>query len=219
MQNRYKAVVWDLDGTLLNTLTDLAGSVNAALAAENLPLRTLTEVRCFVGNGIPKLIARAVPAGTAPEKESAVLSAFLAHYGEHMNDHTAPYGGIPEMLSALSDGGMKMAVVSNKADFATAELVGIHFPKGIGAAIGAREGVPKKPAPDAVFTALSALGVTAAEAVYIGDSEVDVETGRNAGMDVIAVSWGFRDEDVLRAAGASVICRTPEEVIAALTAD
>ena len=135
MSKKYKAVVWDLDGTLLNTLTDLAGSVNAALTAENLPPRTLTEVRRFVGNGIPNLITRAVPAGTDKETEAAVLSAFTAHYKIHMNDHTAPYPGIPEMLCTLRAAGVKMAVVSNTADYATAELVKLHFPEGIGAAV------------------------------------------------------------------------------------
>ena len=202
----YKAVIWDLDGTLLNTLTDLAGSVNAALAAYGLPRRTVDEVRRFVGNGIPKLIARAVPAGTERETESAVLSSFMAHYKVHMNDHTAPYEGILPLLEELRAAGMRMAVVSNKADSATVELSRLHFGDRLDAAIGARDGVPKKPAPDGVFTALEALDVTAAEAVYIGDSEVDVETGRNAGMDVIAVSWGFRDVETLRNAGAQVIC-------------
>lgn len=204
----YKAIVWDLDGTLLNTLTDLAASVNASLSANGLPARTTEEVRRFVGNGIPNLIARAVPAGTDEKKEAAVLASFLSYYTEHMNDHTAPYQGILPLLDDLRKKGVRMAVVSNKADYATVELARLHFGDRLDAAIGAREGVPKKPAPDGVFTALETLGVLPAEAVYIGDSEVDVETGANAGMDVIAVSWGFRDVDTLRAAGARTICDT-----------
>lgn len=208
----YKAIIWDLDGTLLNTLTDLHSAVNAALAECRLPARTVEEVRRFVGNGIPNLIARAVPAGTDKETETSVLASFLSYYTEHMNDHTAPYEGILPLLDDLREKGVRMAVVSNKADYATAELTRLHFGDRLDAAIGAREGVPKKPAPDSVFTALDALGVQAAEAVYIGDSEVDVETGRNAGMDVIAVSWGFRAVATLRDAGATVICGTVAEL-------
>lgn len=208
----YKAIIWDLDGTLLNTLTDLHSAVNAALAECGLPARTVEEVRCFVGNGIPNLIARAVPAGTDEKKEAEVLASFLSYYTEHMNDHTAPYEGILPLLDDLREKGVRMAVVSNKADYATAELTRLHFGDRLDAAVGAREGVPKKPAPDGVFTALDALGVPAAAAVYIGDSEVDVATGKNAGMDVIAVSWGFRDVETLRAAGARMICDTVAEL-------
>lgn len=206
----YKAIIWDLDGTLLNTLTDLADAVNTALAVHSLPARTTEEIRRFVGNGIPKLIARAVPAGTDAAMEASVLASFTAYYKEHMNDHTAPYDGILPLLDDLRAAGVRMAVVSNKADYATLELVRLHFGERIDAAIGARDGVPKKPAPDSVFTALDALGVPAAEAVYIGDSEVDVATGENAGMDVIAVSWGFRDTATLQDAGAEVICGSVE---------
>ncbi len=206
----YNAIVWDLDGTLLDTLNDLAASVNEALSRHGMPLRTKDEVRAFVGNGIRNLILRAVPDGTDADTADAVLETFTSYYKEHMNDTTAPYPGVPEMLASLKAAGVKMAIVSNKAHFATKELAKLYFADTIDAPVGAKDGVPKKPAPDAVYAALDEMGVTKDKAVFIGDSEVDVVTGKNAGMDVIAVSYGFRDEDTLRKAGAKVICPTVE---------
>ena len=208
----YKAIVWDLDGTLLDTLSDLSAAVNAALGMHGLPGHTEEEVRLAVGNGIRKLIERTVPAGTPVEITDAVFLSFKEYYKDHMNDRTAPYAGILELLTDLSRAGVKMAIVSNKADFATKELARQHFDGVIDVAVGEREGVRKKPAPDAVFAALSEMGVTPSEAVFIGDSEVDVETGRNAGMDTVAVTWGFRETEILRAAGADRLVSTPEEL-------
>lgn len=208
----YKAIIWDLDGTLLNTLSDLAAAVNAALRMHGLPERTTEEVRLAVGNGIRKLIERTVPAGASEEITDAVFQSFKEYYKDHMSDSTAPYEGIPELLSDLSRVGVKMAIVSNKADFATKALARQYFDGVIDAAVGEKEGVRKKPAPDAVFAALADLSVSPADAVFIGDSDVDVETGKNAGMDVIAVSWGFREEALLRKAGAEKICRTPAQL-------
>ncbi len=212
----YTSIVWDLDGTLLNTLGDLAASVNEALRRHSMPPRTKDEVRSFVGNGIRNLIVRAVPDGTDEAATEAVLATFTSYYKDHMNDTTAPYGGVPEMLAKLKAAGVKMAIVSNKAHFATKELTKLYFADTIDVAVGAKDGVPKKPAPDAVYDALAEMGADKADAVFIGDSEVDVVTGKNAGMDVIAVTWGFRDEDTLRSAGATHLCASAEELTAAI---
>ena len=199
-----KAAIWDLDGTLLNTLDDLAASTNAALAANGLPTHTTDEVRMFVGNGIGKLIERAVPNGRENPKFQAVYDAFVAHYGAHSRDHTKPYDGILPMLDALAAQGVKLAIVSNKIDFAVKEL--------------SRPGRRRKPAPDSVLEAMRQLGVTRAETVYIGDSDVDVETARNAGVACCAVSWGFRSVQCLRDAGAARIAANPQELLAMLEA-
>lgn len=209
---KYKAVIWDLDGTLLDTLQDLASAVNHSLEAFGLPLRSVEEVRTFVGNGIRKLIDRAVPAGTDPATADGVFGEFRTYYAAHCSDTTAPYEGIPGLLADLARAGVKMAIVSNKADFAVQDLTRHYFGDKIAVAVGAREDMPKKPAPDMVEYALTALGITKGEAVYVGDSEVDVITARNTGMDCLSVAWGFRSEEILRAAGATTILRTPQEL-------
>lgn len=201
----YKAIVWDLDGTLLDTLDDLTDATNHALSGNGLPLRTREEVRRFVGNGIRRLIARAVPEGTPDAVRDAVYGDFCPYYAAHCNDRTHPYPGVMELLAGLH-AAVPMAIVSNKADFAVRELAEIYFGRLIPVAVGARDGSRTKPAPDVVLRALGELGAAPASAVYVGDSEVDVETARNAGMSCVSVSWGFRTPDVLRAAGASVIC-------------
>ena len=208
----YKAVIWDLDGTLLDTLQDLASAVNYSLEAFGLPLRSVEEVRTFVGNGIRKLIDRSVPAGTDPATTDGVFGEFRTYYAAHCSDTTAPYEGIPGLLADLARAGVKMAIVSNKADFAVQDLTRRYFGDKIAVAVGAREDMPKKPAPDMVEYALTALGITKGEAVYVGDSEVDVITARNTGMDCLSVAWGFRSEEILRAAGATTILRTPQEL-------
>ena len=215
----YKAVIWDLDGTLLDTLQDLASAVNHSLEAFGLPLRSVEEVRTFVGNGIRNLIDRSVPAGTDPATADGVFGEFRTYYAAHCSDTTAPYGGIPEVLTDLARAGVKMAIVSNNADFAVQDLTRRYFGEGIAVAVGAREDMPKKPAPDMVEYALTALDVTKAEAVYVGDSEVDVITARNTGMDCLSVAWGFRSEEILRAAGATTILRTPQELQTAVLGD
>ena len=199
------AILWDLDGTLLDTLDDLADSVNVSLSAFGFPTHSREKIRSFVGNGMVKLIARAVPAGTDEASETAVREFFQKHYSEHANDTTAPYPGILPLLHDLRKAGVKMAVVSNKPDFATKALVRQHFGALIPTVVGGRDGVPVKPAREMVQLALGELGVTAEETVYIGDSEVDVQTAQNAGLRGIFVDWGFRDESVLREAGAQTV--------------
>ena len=213
----YKAIIWDLDGTLLNTLQDLSDAVNHSLTQYSLPTRTVEEIRAFVGNGIRSLVERAVPAGTDGTITDAVFAEFRTYYAAHSADHTAPYAGIPAMLMELSRAGIRMAIVSNKADFAVQDLVRRYFGEEISLAVGAREDMPKKPAPDMVEYALTHLGVAKAETAYVGDSEVDVITARNTGMDCLSVSWGFRSPETLREAGAEQIFSTPRELMEAIT--
>ena len=209
-----KAVIWDLDGTLLNTLDDLAASTNAALLANGLPARTTDEVRAFVGNGIHKLIERAVPeTGAAHPLFQATLDAFVAHYGEHSKDHTKPYDGVIETLDALSAQGVMLAIVSNKIDFAVKQLSCDYFGSRMRSAVGDDPSRRKKPAPDSVLEAMRQMGVSAQETVYVGDSDVDVMTARNAGIPCIAVTWGFRSEESLIEAGAQHIARRPQEIL------
>ena len=212
---KIKAVVFDLDGTLLDTLDDLAASTNAALEKNGMPVRTTQEVRSFVGNGIGNLIARALPdRGMEHPQYQAVLDAFVAHYAEHSRDNTKPYDGIMDMLDALEQKGVKLAIVSNKVDFAVKELSTLYFGQRMMASIGDHPSRARKPAPDSVFAALQIMGVTAEEAVYVGDSDVDVFTGHNAGMPCCAVTWGFRSEESLIAAGADYVAHTPQELLA-----
>lgn len=210
----YSTVVFDLDGTLLNTLDDLHLSTNAALAAHGLPARSLEEVRRFVGNGIRLLIHRAVPAGTPAATEEAVYESFRAHYAAHCEDHTGPYPGIPELLARLRAAGVRLAVVSNKGDFAVQELIARQFPGAFDAVLGECEerGIRKKPAPDMVEAALERMGAARTGIVYVGDSEVDVQTAANVGCPCITCSWGFRTRDELIAAGATTFAETPAEL-------
>ena len=213
-----KAAIWDLDGTLLNTLDDLAASTNAVLAENGLPTHTVDEVRMFVGNGIGKLIERAVPDGRDNPKFQAVYDAFVAHYGAHSCDHTKPYDGILPMLDALAAKGVKLAIVSNKIDFAVKALSRDYFGNRMQAAIGDDPSRRRKPAPDSVLEAMRQMGVTREETVYIGDSDVDVETARNAGVACCAVSWGFRSVESLKEAGAERIAANPQALLAMLEA-
>lgn len=223
----FETVVFDLDGTLLDTLDDLHLSTNAALAAHDMPARTLDEVRRFVGNGIALLIHRAVPEGTPADVEAAVLADFRRHYGAHCEDHTGPYPGIPELLAHLRAAGVRVAVVSNKADFAVQELVARQFPDTFDAVLGECEerGVRKKPAPDMVEAALRRMGAAAeapgqgdpspadrATLAYVGDSEVDVATAANVGCACVGCAWGFRGRESLLASGATVVVDTPAEL-------
>ena len=213
-----KAAIWDLDGTLLNTLDDLAASTNAALAENGLPTHTVDEVRMFVGNGIGKLIERAVPDGRDNPKFQAVHDAFVAHYGAHSRDHTKPYDGILPTLDALAAKGVKLAIVSNKIDFAVKALSRDYFGNRMQAAIGDDPSRRRKPAPDSVLEAMRQMGVTREETVYIGDSDVDVETARNAGVACCAVSWGFRSVESLKEAGAERIAANPQALLTMLEA-
>ena len=210
---KYSLIIFDLDGTLLNTLADLAGSLSFALERLDLPKRSIDEVRRFVGNGIPKLIERAVPAGTSAQTTQEVLSAFTEHYRVHCADSTVPYDGIYDMLAALRSSGRKAAVVSNKSDYAVQALCEKYFGDTFSAVAGARPGIMKKPAPDAVNAVLSQLGIDRQDAVYIGDSEVDIETAANARMDCISVDWGFRSREQLLLSGAARIISRPVDIL------
>ena len=208
----YHTAIFDLDGTLLDTLQDLADSANYALTLHHLPARTVEEVRQFVGNGVGLLIRRAVPEGTPEELERQVLRDFRAHYLVNMENKTAPYPGIPELLDALGAAGVPTAVVSNKFDGAVKGLCQNYFGDRIGAAIGESQGVARKPAPDTVFRALAELGMPREGAVYVGDSDVDIATAKNAGLPCISVSWGFRSRSFLTEHGARTIADTVEEL-------
>lgn len=198
---KYDSVIFDLDGTLLDTLEDLADSMNYALSAHNMKERTLDEIRAFVGNGMLNLARKAVPEGTDEEVINAVLATFKAHYADHSQDKTKPYDGIIPLLSSLKERGIPTAVVSNKADYAVQLLMPKYFGDLIDVAIGELEGVARKPEPDTVHLAMKRMGVK--NPVYVGDSEVDVLTAKNAGIDGIFVTWGFRSKKELILAGAS----------------
>lgn len=208
----YKAVLFDMDGTLLDTLEDLCDSTNHALAQMDYPLRGIEEIRRFIGNGAEKQIRRAVPEGTSEGKIMETLAAFCAYYQDHCQIKTKVYDGLLDVLSELKEKGVKMAVVSNKPDAAVKKLSREYFGDRLDYAIGPSDGVRCKPYPDMAEEALKALGVEKKDAVFVGDSEVDVQTGLNAGLDVIAVSWGFRSREVVIEAGASKIADNASEL-------
>lgn len=206
-------VIFDLDGTLLDTLQDLADATNYALRKQGMPERTIEEVRQFVGNGVRLLMIRAIPGGEENPLFEETFALFKSYYGEHCNDHTRPYEGIMELLATLREKGYAVAIVSNKIDFAVKELSKLYFQGIVPVAIGEKEGIRRKPAPDTVFEALKELGRTKEEAVYVGDSDVDIETAQNAGMPCISVLWGFRDKAFLKAHGASHYVEKAEEIL------
>ena len=208
-----RAVIFDLDGTLLNTLEDLAVGTNAALCENGMPQRTLDEVRRFVGNGVRKLIERAVVPGTDEAGVEAVLASFVRHYREHERDHTAPYPGIVAMLETLNRAGIKCAVVSNKIEPAVVALCKEYFGDLVCAAVGDAPGRQVKPDPSGVNEAMARMGLAKEECIYVGDSDVDIYTGHNAGMQSIGVTWGFRSEALLREAGAEFICHDAKELL------
>lgn len=208
----YKAVLFDMDGTLLDTLEDLCDSTNHALAQMGYPLRDIEEIRRFIGNGAEKQIRRAVPEGTSEGKIMETLAAFRAYYQDHCQIKTKVYDGLLDVLSELKEKGVKMAVVSNKPDAAVKKLSREYFGDRLDYAIGPSDGVRCKPYPDMAEEALKALGVEKKDAVFVGDSEVDVQTGLNAGLDVIAVSWGFRSREVVIEAGAKMIADDASEL-------
>jgi phosphoglycolate phosphatase len=212
--SKYNTVIFDLDGTLLDTLEDLADAVNYAMKTCGLPERTYDEVRSFVGNGIALLIQRSVPSGTSDEMTQKALAIFKEYYGAHCRVKTKAYDGVLEMLKCLKEQGIKTAIVSNKADFAVKELQKFYFDGVIPVAMGENEsaGIKKKPAPEMVLAALRQLDSTVEESVYVGDSEVDIQTANNSNMDAILVSWGFREKDFLLEQGAKVIVDTMDEL-------
>ena len=208
----YDTYIFDLDGTLLDTLQDLATSVNYALRQHRMPEHSIDDVRRFVGNGVRRLMERAVPEGAANPAFEAAFATFREYYMEHSLDTTRPYDGIPELIHELKERGCRMAVVSNKMMAATQELVHHFFPE-IEVAIGEHEaeGIRKKPAPDTVFAAMKQLGQ--GSAVYVGDSDVDLATARNSGLPCISVLWGFRDREFLLAHGATTFVEKPCEIL------
>jgi len=210
------AILFDLDGTLLNTLEDIADGVNYALRKLNFPERSLDEIKYFIGNGVVKLIDRAVPSGTTEEDKAACLALNKEYYSAHVNLRTQPYEGIMPLLKALKEKGYKVAVISNKYDSAVKDLCKLYFSDYITVAVGNRAGVPTKPAPDCVYTALEELGCTLEQAVFVGDSDVDVHTGHNAGLKCIGVSWGFRGREFLEKEGADIVIDHPKEFLSAL---
>lgn len=210
--NTYKTYIFDLDGTLLDTLNDLHASCNYALRTHGMPERSLEEVRQFVGNGVKKLMERAIPDGLKNPLFEETLQTFRQHYLLHNLDTTLPYPGIMEMLQQLKAQGKRIAVVSNKFYAATQDLCKHFFGDTIQVAIGEREDIKKKPAPDTVLEALRQLQVTRQDAVYVGDSEVDVETARNSGIPCISVLWGFRSKSFLLSHGATTFIETPNEL-------
>ena len=208
----YNTYIFDLDGTLLSSLADLAASCNYALRTNGMPERTLDEVRRFVGNGVKKLMERATPDGLQNPLFDKTLADFRQHYMKHNLDTTCPYEGVMPMLEELQRRGKKVAVVSNKFYAATQELCHHFFGDLVTVAIGEREDIRKKPAPDTVIEALRQLNATAEESVYIGDSDVDIDTARNAGMDCILVSWGFRERELLASFDPVAIADQPSDI-------
>ena len=212
---KYDTYIFDLDGTLLDTLADLAASTNYALRTHGMPEHSIDDVRRFVGNGVRKLMERAIPNGEANPDFEATFATFRDHYMHHSLDTTQPYPGIPEALAELKAKECRLAVVSNKMMAATVELCRHFFPDTIEVAIGEHEaeGIRKKPAPDTVFAALRELGVDKSGAVYVGDSDVDVQTAANSGLPCISVLWGFRDRDFLIQHGAKTFISAPSELL------
>ncbi len=209
---KYTLAVFDMDGTILDTLEDLQDSLNVILEKYGYPKRSLEEVRCFVGNGILRLIEQAVPSDCSEEQVQMVYEDFIPYYREHSAEKTRPYDGIVTLLDELKKRGMKLAVVSNKADAAVQDLCVQYFDGLFDMAAGEREGMAKKPSPDMVELVLDTLQVSKKDAVYIGDSEVDVATAKNSGLHLCAVEWGFRDVDVLKAHGAEHIFADTESL-------
>ncbi len=207
----YSFVIFDLDGTLLDTLDDLTSAVNHALAAHGYPLHPREAVRGFVGNGVDMLVRRALPEGTEDDARARVLSTMLSYYHVHRQDQTRPYDGILDMLSGLRQKGVGIAVVSNKNDDNVKALCRDCFQ--IDLAIGERPGMPCKPDPAGVRLALEQLGATTENTLYVGDSLVDLETAKNAGLHCLAVTWGFCEEARLKDAGAVLLARHPQDIL------
>jgi phosphoglycolate phosphatase len=213
-----KAILFDLDGTLLDTLDDLKDSVNHMLKAYGYPLRSREFVRQAVGNGVRNLIVRSLPGGEDTSRVDECLAVFRAHYSQNMDNQTRPYPGVMDMLRALKDEGISAGVVSNKYDGAVVQLCQKHFGDLVPVAIGERPGFGRKPAPDSALEAMRVLGAGREETLYVGDSDVDVETARNAGLKCVGVSWGFRPRESLVQAGADKVIDDIGELLQAARA-
>ena len=209
---KYQAVLFDMDGTVLDTLDDLYDSVNRSLAEFSLPPVSKAHVRRCLGNGAAYLVSHSVPAGCSPALEAEVLAFYKPWYDAHCLIKTAPYEGILPMMHALKKQGLRLAIISNKPDRAVQELSAAFFPDLLELSVGESPSVRRKPAPDTVLTAAAQIGLSVDQCVYVGDSEVDLLTARNAGMDCISVTWGFRDEPQLIEAGAATLVHTPKEL-------
>ncbi|MBE6541223.1 MAG: HAD family hydrolase [Ruminococcaceae bacterium] len=209
----YKAAIFDLDGTLLNTLDDLKDAMNHTMQVFSFPQHTTKEIREFVGNGVRYFAAKATPGGYDHPMFEEIVAEYIRYYSIHSDDKTAPYEGIHELIHNLLSSGIAVAVVSNKSHAAAVELCKKYFPE-INVVIGEKEsdGIKRKPAPDMVYLAAEKLGVSLKDCVYIGDSEVDVKTAKNAGIDCISVLWGFRDRDVLEREGAKRFAENADEL-------
>lgn len=215
MSKKYTTVIFDLDGTLMDTLADLAASTNYALAQMGFQTRSVDEVRNFVGNGVRKLIERAVPADTTENQLNEVFAHFRTHYAAHCKDNSAPYAGIPGVLAQLQKQGFKMAIVSNKPDAEVKQLNSQFFADSIRVAMGENEqaGIPKKPSPEMVAEAMRLLGSAQHECLYVGDSDVDILTAQNAGIDCLSVTWGFRSAEFLTRHGALHFVDQPSQLL------
>lgn len=212
----YKAVIFDLDGTLLDTAGDLTDAVNFALSQEGLPCHTQAEITAFLGNGIRRLVELSVPEDTPLAQVDRVFDAFRAYYGTHYLVKTAPYPGMHALAKALKDRGVRTALVTNKADAVAQDIYNATFRDVIPVAIGEQPRYRKKPAPDMVEAALSKLDCKKQDAVYVGDSEVDLATAKNSGLPCILVDWGFRSREFLASLGNDVIVSTPEALLEAI---
>ena len=210
---RYKTLIFDLDGTLLDTLQDLASATNYTLGKHGFPLRSVDEVRMFVGNGIRKLIERAVPQGTSDEVQEQVFADFNVYYKEHCADTTCAYPGVLELLKEARRLGCQTAIVSNKADYGVQELVKQYFPGLLDAACGEQTGIARKPAPDMLLAVMAKLGADKESTVYIGDSDTDLMTAANTGVPCIAACWGFRGREFLLEHGATILAERVEDVL------
>ena len=216
MKANYQTILFDLDGTLLDTLGDLTASVNFMLTARGYPTHTATEVRSFIGNGVGKLIERSLPAGASAAEIEECVTAFKSHYHANMQVQTAPFAGILPLLDELVAAGCQLGVVSNKMDPAVKTLCAEWFGERLATAIGERAGLARKPAPDTLLYAMREVGADPATTVYVGDGETDVQTAQAAGVRCISVTWGYRDRDALAAVGATAFADTVADLRALL---
>ncbi|MGN1031488.1 MAG: HAD family hydrolase [Butyricicoccaceae bacterium] len=208
-----KAVIFDLDGTLLNTLGDLRNAVNFALRKRGWPERTTAEVQAFVGNGIRKLMCRSMPEGTSDAIIDEGLADFYEYYRAHMQDETVPYDGIPELMRRLKADGKKIGILSNKVHSAAVPLCRHYFGDLPDVVFGERPNVPRKPDPTSCLEMIGVLGVPTEQVVYVGDSGVDMNTARNAGVLACGVTWGFRSRQILINSGANFLIDTPASLL------